>query len=133
MWGRVKEILKREYYIREIVILFVIALSMLGFVLYESLALFAGTVEKNGIASIVAGDVNFSITSTDTTYSNSTKRVTVASGVTKYINFTITNSSPIKARYKMYYDPVTPTSLPSGATVKLAYISPNKESAVLES
>ena len=133
MWGRVKEILKREYYIREIVILFVMALSMLGFVLYESLALFAGTIEKNGIASIVAGDVNFSITSTDTTYSNSTKRITVASGVTKYINFTITNSSPINARYKMYYDPVTPTSLPSGATVKLAYISPNAESAVLES
>ena len=133
MWGRVKEILKREYYIREIVILFVMALSMLGFVLYESLALFAGTVEKNGIASIVAGNVNFSITSTDTTYSNSTKNITVEAGVTKYINFTITNSAPIDAKYKMYYAPVTPTSLPSGATVKLAYLSPNAESAVLES
>ena len=133
MWTSIREILKKEYYIREIIVLFVIALSMLGFVLYESLALFSGTVEKTNVASITAGTVNFSITSTDTSYSNSTKRITVGAGVTKYINFTITNSSPISAKYKVYYDAITPSSLPSGSTVKIAYISPGVESTVLES
>ena len=59
----IKSVLKKEYYIREMVLLVVISLSLLCFGLYESLALFQTNIEKSSVATIIAGDINFALTS----------------------------------------------------------------------
>ena len=119
MWTNVKNILKKEYYIREIIILFVIALSMLGFGLYESLAIFGVSIEKNNVATITAGTITFSISSNDSSYNSSTKRITIAANSLEKITLKVTNTTPIRTRYKFYYKPISPTSLPSGSTVSI--------------
>lgn len=106
--------------------------SIWGFVVYESLAIYQGTIEKTNVASIVSGDVTFTVTSDDTDYNASTGQITVASNTEKYLTLTVTNTTPIKARYQLYYKPVSPTTLPSGVSVRISNYTKNSATNTLD-
>ena len=133
MIKRIKTILKKEYFIREIVTLFIIIVSMLGFVLYESLALFVGAVEKESVASITTGTIDFTISSTNTSYNASTKQITVAASETIEMDMIVTNTTPVSAKYKFYYKMISPTTLTDGVNVSIISSSAeNYDTGILE-
>ncbi|MBQ7140347.1 MAG: hypothetical protein IJO32_02455 [Bacilli bacterium] len=130
----IKSVLKKEYYIREMVLLVVISLSLLCFGLYESLALFQTNIEKSSVATIIAGDINFALTSTNSKYNSSTGQITVSAGETIKLPLTITNNTPISAKYKLYYKSITPETLPDGVSIKVSAESEEKfDEGILES
>lgn len=117
---KIEPVLKKEYYIREMVLLVIISLSLLCFGLYESLALFQTNIEKSNVATIIAGDIHFALTSTNSKYNSSTGQITVASGTTEELPLTITNNTPISAKYKLYYKSITPETIPEGVSIKVS-------------
>ena len=120
----IKEIIKKGYYKKEMILIFLVSMSLLGFVIYESLAIFAGTVEKSNVATIVAGNITFTVTSDDSAYNASTGQITVAANSEKFITLTVTNTTVVGARYRVYYKPINPSTLPSGVTVGVSSLSP---------
>ena len=116
---RIKPALKKEYYIREMTLLVVMAFSLLCFGIYESLALFQDNIEKSNVATIKAGDIYITLTSTDASFNSSTKQITVNAGETKELPLTITNTTTISAKYKLYYKLISPETLPDGVTISI--------------
>ena len=104
---RLKEILTKKYYIREMVLLIFIVLSLFFLSIYSSLAIFEKTVEKVGVVALEASEITLSLTSNEATFQINTDgnfgTITVPTGETKAFDITITNESPIDVKYKTWY------------------------------
>ncbi len=91
--------------VREIYAVLLIGAMLLFSLIYTSFALFEKSVERVGIASIVASEINFTLTSDENNFiiNGNSGTITVASGETKTFNITITNGLANTTKYKMYY------------------------------
>lgn len=120
---------KRHF--REILLLFFVVLSLLFVSLYTSFAIFNKTVEKVGVANIVASNLVVTLSTTDSVAQTTTKTISIAAGETKFIDVKVTNSSAAAVRYKLYYKNSSSSTLPSSVQVGVSNISVNPESSTL--
>jgi len=91
--------------VREMYAVLLITFMLLFSLIYTSMALFQKSVEKVGVASIVASEIEYVLTSTESGFTIDGNKGTIAveAGETKIFNVTITNNTSINTRYKMYY------------------------------
>ena len=105
--ARIKEILTRKYFIREVVLLAFIVLSLLYLCIHSSFALFQKTIEKVGAVNFEASDIMISLSSDEPDFViNSNKKygtITVEASQKKSFDITLTNDTPTDVKYKMWY------------------------------
>ncbi len=93
--------------IREIYASFILVATMIFVSIFSSMAVFQKTVEKVGVASLVANNVNQVLSSTESSFVLSTDKtygtILVSSGSSKFFDITITNDKNINTKYKLYY------------------------------
>ncbi len=114
---RIKAILFKEYYVREVLTLFFIVASLLFLSIYTSFALFEKSVEKVGIAAISASTLDVALSKTT---------ITVPAGETVFEDITVTNNSGIAVKYKLFT-----TNTASDVTVGIASTSENADTGVI--
>lgn len=97
---------KRIMPIREMYIMLIIIMAALFGIIYTSMALFEKEVEKVGVATIAASEIDYILTSTEVTDlddKNSTITVTVPAGEVLAFDIEIKNNTTTNTKYKMYY------------------------------
>jgi len=126
----IKEILFKKHFIREILMLFFIVLSLLFISIYTSFAIFENSYEKSSVASIVVPDINLTLSTSTSPAESLTKNIVVLAGEKSFIDLTVSNISNIDAKYKLYY---TISETNDGVTVGVTNTSLNLESSTLNS
>lgn len=128
--GKLKEILFKKHYIREIMTLFFIVLSLLFLSIYTSLAIFSESYEIKSIASIQASTLNVTMSMPEQPSETTTKTITILAGETYFTDINLTNNSNISVRYKLYYSGSIDNNL---VKIGVSDSSQNKENGILSS
>ena len=131
---KINEEIKSGKHVEEIVVVtLILVATIVGFTIYRSRAVFDGTVEKRNAITIKAGLITFDVTSTNGSYDSSGKQITVKANQEIELPLTITNTTPIAAKYKLYYKPISPSTLPDGTVIAVsASTEENYDTGVLE-
>ena len=131
---KINEEIKSGKHVEEIVVVtLILVATIVGFTIYRSRAVFDGTIEKRNAITIKAGLITFDVTSSNNSYNSGTKRITVSKGSEIELPLTITNKTPIAAKYKLYYKPISPSTLPDGTVIAVsASTEENYDTGVLE-
>ncbi len=131
---KINEEIKSGKHVEEIVVVtLILVATIVGFTIYRSRAIFDGTIEKRNAITIKAGLITFEVTSTNNSYDSSSKQITVSKGSEIELPLTITNKTPISAKYKLYYKLISPSTLPDGTVIAVAASKEeNYDTGVLE-
>ena len=131
---KINEEIKSGKHVEEIVVVtLILVATIVGFTIYRSRAVFDGTIEKRNAITIKAGLITFDVTSTNNSYDSSSKQITVSKSSEIELPLNITNTTPIAAKYKLYYKPISPSTLPDGTVIAVsASTEENYDTGVLE-
>ncbi len=131
---KINDEIKSGKHVEEIVVVtLILVATIVGFTIYKSRAIFDGTIEKRNAITIKAGLITFDVTSTNGSYDSSGKQITVNANKEIELPLKITNTTPIAAKYRLYYKPISPSTLPDGTVIAVsASTEENYDTGVLE-